>query len=191
MKIGYIRVSTINQNIDRQLEDIELDKIFCDKISGKAMNNRPELASMMDFARENDTVHFHSFDRAARNLKDLLSIIDTLSNKGVTVIFHKENLKFAGNGEADPMSKLLCGVLGSVYEFERNLIVNRVKEGCAIARAAGKYKNVGRKPTLSAETIAEMRTKHAAGARPTDLAKIYGVSRATIYTYLAATNNAY
>lgn len=150
------------------------------------MNNRPELAAMIDFARENDTVHFHSFDRAARNLKDLLSIIDTLNGKGVTVIFHKENLTFSGNGEADPMSKLLCGLLGSVAEFERNLIVNRVKEGVAIAHAAGKYKNVGRKPTLSKETVVEIREKHAAGARPTDLAKMYGVSRATIYNYLAA-----
>ena len=145
MEILYVRVSTISQNIDRQLEHISADKLFCDKISGKAMNNRPELAAMLDYAREHDTVHFHSFDRAARNLKDLLSIIDTLNGKGVTVKFHKENLTFSGNGEADPMSKLLCGLLGSVYEFERNLIVQRVREGVAIAHAAGKYKIVGRK----------------------------------------------
>ena len=139
---------------------------------------------MIDFARENDTVHFHSFDRAARNLKDLLSIIDTLNGKGVTVKFHKENLTFSGNGEADPMSKLLCGLLGSVYEFERNLIVNRVKEGVAIAKAKGHYRHVGRKSALSADTIAELRKRHAAGVRPTDLAKIYEISRATVYNYL-------
>ena len=189
MEILYVRVSTVSQNVDRQLEHISADKVFCDKISGKSAANRPELAAMMDFARENDTVHFHSFDRAARNLKDLLSIIDTLNGKGVTVKFHKENLTFSGNGEADPMSKLLCGLLGSVYEFERNLIVQRVREGVAIAHAAGKYKNVGRKHTLSKDTIAEMREKHAAGARPTDLAKIYGISRATVYNYLSKTEN--
>lgn len=189
MEILYVRVSTISQNIDRQLEHISADKVFCDKISGKSAANRPELAAMMDYARENDTVHFHSFDRAARNLKDLLSIIDTLNGKGVTVKFHKENLTFSGNGEADPMSKLLCGLLGSVYEFERNLIVQRVREGCAIAHAAGKYKNVGRKPTLSADTITELRKRHAAGARPTDLAKIYEISRAIVYNYLSKTEN--
>ena len=83
------------------------------------------------------------------------------------------------------MSKLLCGLLGSVYEFERNLIVNRVREGCAIAHAAGKYKNVGRKPTLSADTITELRKRHADGVKPTDLAKLYGISRATVYNYLS------
>lgn len=186
MEILYVRVSTVSQNVDRQLEHISADKVFCDKISGKSAANRPELAAMMDYARENDTVHFHSFDRAARNLKDLLSIIDTLNGKGVTVKFHKENLTFSGNGEADPMSKLLCGLLGSVYEFERNLIVQRVREGVAIAHAAGKYKNVGRKPTLSKETIAELKERHKNGTRPTDLARLYGVSRATIYNYLAA-----
>lgn len=184
MEILYVRVSTVSQNVDRQLEHISADKVFCDKISGKLAANRPELAAMMDYARENDTVHFHSFDRAARNLKDLLSIIDTLTAKKVKVIFHKENLTFTG--EADPMSKLLCGLLGSVAEFERALIVARVRQGVAIAKAKGHYRHVGRKPTLSKETVVEIREKHAAGARPTDLAKIYGVSRATIYNYLAA-----
>ena len=102
---------------------------------------------------------------------------------------HIDSITFSGNGEADPMSKLLCGLLGSVYEFERNLIVQRVREGCAIAHAAGKYKNVGRKPTLSADTITELRKRHAAGARPTDLAKIYEISRATVYNYLSKTEN--
>ena len=186
MDILYCRVSTIEQNLDRQKMGIPADKVFTEKVSGKSVTNRPELAAMMDYARENDTVHFHSFDRAARNLKDLLSIIDTLNGKGVTVKFHKENLTFSGNGEADPMSKLLCGLLGSVAEFERNLIVNRVREGVAIAKAKGHYKHVGRKAALSAETITEIKERHKNGTRPTDLAKIYGVSRATIYNYLAA-----
>ena len=83
----------------------------------------------------------------------------------------------------------MLGVMGSIAEYERSLIVQRVREGVAIAHAAGKYKNVGRKPTLSKETVTELRTKHAAGARPTDLAKIYGISRATVYNYLSKTEN--
>lgn len=184
MKIGYIMVSTLTQNIDRQLDHIELDKVFCDKVSGKAMNNRPELLSCIEFCREGDVLYVHSFDRLARSLKDLMNIINTLTQKRVTIRFVKENLSFSGEAD-NPTNNLMLGLLGSIYEYERSLIVQRVREGVAIAHAAGKYKNVGRKPTLSKETIAEMRTKHAAGQRPTELAKIYGISRATVYNYLS------
>ena len=184
MKIGYIRVSTLAQNIDRQLDHIKLDKVFCDKISGKAMNNRPELLSCLEFCREGDELYVHSFDRLARSLRDLMNIINTLTAKKVTIRFVKENLSFSGEAD-NPTNNLMLGLLGAIAEYERNLIVNRVREGVAIAKAKGHYRNVGRKPTLSADTINELRTKHAAGARPTDLAKIYGISRATVYNYLS------
>lgn len=183
MDILYCRVSTIDQNLDRQLE-IPADKVFTEKVSGKSTENRQALAAAIEYAREGDSLHFFSFDRAARSLSDLINIINTLTAKKVKVIFHKENLTFTG--EDDPMNNLMLGLLGSVAEYERALIVARVREGCAIAKAKGNYRHVGRKAALSADTITELRKRHADGARPTDLARLYGVSRATIYNYLAA-----
>lgn len=185
MKIGYIRVSTVSQNIDRQLDHIELDKVFCDKVSGKAMNNRPELLSCLEFCREGDELYVHSFDRLARSLRDLMNIINTLTAKKVTVRFVKEDISFSGEAD-NPTNILMLGVMGAIVEYERSLIVQRVREGVAIAKAKGHYKHVGRKSALNADTITEIKERHKNGTRPTDLAKIYGVSRATIYNYLAA-----
>lgn len=182
MDILYCRVSTIDQRLDRQLE-IPADKVYTEKVSGKSTTNRPQLAAAIDYAREGDCLHFYSFDRAARSLSDLINIINTLTAKKVKVVFHKENLTFTGDD--DPMNNLMLGLLGSVAEYERALIVARVREGCAIAKAKGHYNHVGRKAALSAETITELRKRHADGARPSELAKLYGISRATVYNYLS------
>jgi DNA invertase Pin-like site-specific DNA recombinase len=177
-RIGYQRVSTVDQNTDRQLDGVELDKMFTDKASGKDAN-RPELASALDYAREGDTLVVHSMDRLARNLEDLRRIVRELTGQGVKVEFVKENLTFAGDDS--PMNTLLLSMLGAVAEFERSMILERQREGIAIAKAAGKYK--GRKAALTDVQAHELRARLAAGESVSVLARQYGISRQTVYNY--------
>ena len=131
-------------------------------------------------------LHVQSIDRLARNLQDLLAIVTTLKEKGVTVTFHKEKLEFVGNGavgKADAFQELQLHFIAAVAQFERALILERQREGIAIAKRTGKYKNVGRKPILSDEQVDELRVKLASGAKVSALAREYGVSRQTIYSW--------
>ena len=121
-RIGYIRVSSTDQNTQRQLEDVQVDRIFTDKISGKD-TNRPKLQEMIDFVREGDAVIVHSMDRLARNLDDLRRIVQTLTKKGVRVEFIHEHLTFTG--EDTPMANLMLSIMGAFAEFERALIRER------------------------------------------------------------------
>jgi DNA invertase Pin-like site-specific DNA recombinase len=178
-RIGYIRVSTIDQHVERQLEGISLDRTFIDKASGKD-TKRPQLDLMMSYARDGDTVVVHSMDRLARNLDDLRRIVHTLTGKGVKVEFVKEHLTFTG--EDSPMAGLLLSVMGAFAEFERALIKERQREGIALARRRGAYK--GRKKTLSQEAIAKLRERLTAGASKAQLAREFGISRQTLYEYL-------
>jgi DNA invertase Pin-like site-specific DNA recombinase len=178
-RIGYIRVSTIDQHVERQLEGIPLDRTFIDKASGKD-TKRPQLDLMMSYARDGDTVVVHSMDRLARNLDDLRRIVHTLTGKGVKVEFVKEHLTFTG--EDLPMAGLLLSVMGAFAEFERVLIKERQREGIALAKRRGAYK--GRKKTLSHEAIAKLRERLTAGASKAQLAREFGISRQTLYEYL-------
>jgi len=178
-QIGYIRVSSIAQNTDRQLTGVKLNKTFTEKISAKDVN-RPELQDCIDYIREGDTLHVHSIDRLARNLLDLQQIINTLTAKGVSIQFHKEHLIFSGDD--DPMQKLQLQMMGAFAEFERSLIRERQREGIAAAKAAGKH--MGRKAKLSNQQIQEIKDQLAQGATKMQLAKSYGVSRQTIYSIL-------
>ncbi|NNM50892.1 MAG: recombinase family protein, partial [Pseudomonadales bacterium] len=139
-RIGYIRVSTIEQNTERQLEGIQLDKIFTDKASGKD-TQRPQLALLLEFVREGDAVVVHSMDRLARNLDDLRSLVTGLVRCGVRGEFVKEGMHF--NGDDSPMATLMLSVMGAFAEFERALIKERQREGIALAKGRGVYK--GRK----------------------------------------------
>ena len=143
-RVGYLRVSSLDQNEVRQLEGLALDKRFTDKASGKDVK-RPQLEAMQSFVREGDTVFCHSMDRLARNLDDLRRIVLGLTGRGVHIVFVKENLTFTG--EDSPMSNLLLSVMGAFAQFERELIRERQREGIAIAKREGKY--TGRKPSLS------------------------------------------
>jgi DNA invertase Pin-like site-specific DNA recombinase len=174
--VGYVRVSTVDQNTDRQLDGIDLDKVFTDKASGKD-TNRPQLAAALDYVREGDTLVVHSMDRLARNLEDLRRIVRDLTGKGVRVQFVKESLTFTGEDSA--MSTLLLSMLGAVAEFERSMILERQREGIALAKAKGVYK--GRKPALSAAQVVEVAGRLAGGESATKLAAEFGVSRATVY----------
>jgi DNA invertase Pin-like site-specific DNA recombinase len=177
-RVGYQRVSTVDQNTARQLDGVQLDKVFTDKASGKD-TNRPELARVLEYVREGDTLVVHSMDRLARNLEDLRRIVRELTGKGVRVEFVKESLAFTGDDSA--MNTLLLSMLGAVAEFERSMILERQREGIALAKVAGKYK--GRKAALTEAQADELRARLAAGESVTLLAKGYGVSRQSVYNY--------
>ena len=144
MRVGYIRVSTLDQHTDRQLDGIDTDQVFTDKASAKD-TDRPQLNEMLRFVRASDTVIVHSMDRLARNLDDLRKIVRALTDKGVSVEFIKEQLTFTG--EDSPMANLLLSVMGAFAEFERALIRERQAEGIAKAKQRGAYK--GRNKSLT------------------------------------------
>lgn len=179
--IGYIRVSTVEQNTARQLDGVLLNKIFTDRVSGKSID-RPQLQACLEYAREGDTLHVHSMDRLARNLDDLRSLVRQLTAKGVAVQFHKENLTFTG--EDSPMANLLLSTLGAFAQFERELLRERQKEGIAIAKAAGKYR--GGKPKLNPEQVTDLKARVATGVPKAKVAREFSISRETLYSYLAA-----
>lgn len=178
--VGYLRVSTLVQNTARQLEGIALDITFEDKASGKD-TARPQLEACLKHLRKGDTLHIHSLDRLGRNLDDLRKIIKELTGRGVVVKAHKENLTFTGDDS--PMANLLLSMLGAVAEFERSLILERQREGIAIAKAAGAYK--GGKKKMSDEQAHELRRRAAAGEKKAALAREFGISRETLYSYLS------
>lgn len=180
-KIGYVRVSTVDQNTGRQLADMELDKVFTDKVSGKDVN-RPELTALLEWIREGDEVFVHSMDRLARNLKDLLELVKQINAKGATITFVKEGQTFTG--EDSPMQNMILGIMGSVAEFERAIILERQREGVAIAVEEGKYK--GKKKTLDADQVTELKRRVAAGHKKTDIARDYGITSRSVYNYIKA-----
>ncbi|MGM9600924.1 MAG: recombinase family protein [Faecousia sp.] len=142
MNIAYVRVSTAEQNEQRQVEamkSFQIEKWFVEKISGKDMH-RPKLQEMLEFVREGDTVHIHDFSRLARSTADLLNIVDTLNRKGATLISNKENID-----TSTPTGKLMLTFIGAIAEFERQNLLDRQREGIALAKAAGKYKGGKRK----------------------------------------------
>ena len=179
--VGYTRVSTLDQNSERQLEGMKLVKIFTDKASGKD-TKRPQLQAVLQYLREGDTLVVHSMDRLGRNMLDLLQTIKSLNDRRVAVQFVKERLTFAG--EDAPMSKLQLGILAAVAEFERSLIRERQREGIAIAKKKGVYK--GRKRALSVEQAKAVvaKDKENRGHGRAALAREVGISRETLYQYL-------
>ncbi len=178
-RVGYVRVSTLDQVTDRQLDGVQLDRTFTDKASGKDVA-RPQLKAMLAFVRDGDTVVAHSMDRLARNLDDLRALVRTLTGRGVRVEFVKEQLTFTG--EDSPMANLLLSVMGAFAEFERALIRERQREGIALAKARGAYR--GRRPTLSPEQAKQLRARVAAGESKAAVARDYRISRQTVYQYL-------
>jgi DNA invertase Pin-like site-specific DNA recombinase len=140
MNIAYVRVSTVEQNEARQLEALEkrnIDKWFTEKVSAKDVN-RPQLQAMLDFARDGDTIYIHDFSRIARSTKDLLDIVEKLNAKGVHLVSNKENID-----TSTPTGKLMLTMIGAINEFERTNLLERQREGIAIAKREGKFK--GRK----------------------------------------------
>lgn len=142
MIVYYARVSTIEQNEGRQVEAAKLanaDKVFIDKASGKSTEGRPQLKAMLDFVREGDTVLVSEFSRLARSTRDLLAIVDTLTDKGVKFVSQKEAVD-----TSTPQGRFVLTIFAALSELERETILQRQKEGIQLAKSQGKYR--GRKP---------------------------------------------
>ena len=180
--LAYIRVSTTDQNTDRQLSDSELSfkKQFIDRCSG-GTTNRPALEDLKEYAREGDTIHVHSIDRLARNLVDLKTLVTHWNSEGINVKFHREALCFNAGG-SDAMSDLMLSMLGAVAQFELSMIQERRQEGIEKAKQAGKYR--GRPVNYSNhQRIHKLRSE---GISLRKIAIIVGVSLSTVQRALAA-----
>jgi DNA invertase Pin-like site-specific DNA recombinase len=178
-RVGYVHVSSLDQNPERQLEGVAVDRVFTDKASGKDVW-RPQLDHLLGFVREGDTLVVHSMDRLARNLDDLRRLVQQLTGRGVRIEFVKEHLTFTG--EDSPMANLMLLVMGAFAEFERALIRERQREGIALAKQRGAYR--GRKKSLSPERASALQKRAAAGEKKAALAREFGISRETLYQYL-------
>ena len=178
MKVGYRRVSTIDQNLDRQ-DMSGVDRIFEDKASGKN-TDRVALQEMIAFVRAGDEVLVHSIDRLARDLRDLQSIITTLNEKGVSVEFISERLVFSG-AENDAFAKLQLQMMGAFAEFERAIIRKRQAEGIAKAKQRGVYENRKRKSTINVKRVKGLRDE---GLNNSEIAAHMGISRMSVYRLL-------
>lgn len=181
MIFNYIRVSTVEQNTERQLKDIPCDRVYEEKISGKD-TNRPQLQAMLSNIRAGDIIHIHEMSRLARNCRDLLNLVEEITSKGATIIFHKENLTFKGDGKQDPYQKMMMTMLGAVAELERSILLERQREGIAIAKSKGKYK--GGQNKLTDEQVAELNALHKQGMPISRIAKQFKITRPTVYSYL-------
>ena len=149
MRLAYVRVSTVEQNEQRQIEAMKrynIEKWFTEKVSAKD-TNRPKLQELLEFAREGDTIHIHDFSRLARSTKDLLHIVETLNAKGVHLVSNKEDID-----TSTPTGKLMLTLLGAIAEFERQNLLDRQREGIEIAKRAGKYKGGKRKQVTEFES---------------------------------------
>ncbi|USD64509.1 recombinase family protein [Vibrio sp. SCSIO 43136] len=177
-QVGYIRVSTADQNTARQLADVKLDRVFEEKVSAKTVD-RPELVACLEYVRSGDTLHIHSLDRVCRSgAGDAVALVEQLTNKGVGVRFHKEGMEFYGDMSAAQRGVL--SILASVAQMERELIRERQLEGIAAAKAAGKH--IGR-PKADARPEDAQRLK-ADGLSIAAIARDLGVGRATVYRLL-------
>ena len=178
LKIGYIRVSTLEQNTARQeviMQDLHVEKVFIDKISGKN-TDRPNLKEMMNFVRNGDTVVVESISRFARNTRDLLELVDQLIAKNVQFVSMKEKID-----TSTPSGKFMLTVFGAVSQLERDYILQRQKEGIAIARTQGKYKGRKRKYNSTFDNIFEKWERKEISA--VKAMKILHISKSSFYRY--------
>ena len=175
--IGYKRVSTVDQNLERQdLGDV--DKVFEEKLSGKSASDRPALQDLIGYARDGDIVVVHSIDRLARDLRDLQDIIQKLNDKGVAIRFLSERLTFSADAD-DAFARLQLQMMGAFAEFERNIIRKRQAEGIAVAKAKGVYK--GGKKRIDRDKVHKLK---ADGLSTYKIADAMGVSRMSVHRIL-------
>ena len=178
MKIGYVRVSTVEQNEERQIEGLQkhgIDKWYMEKISGKN-TDRPELQKMLAEAKEGDVIYVHDFSRLARSTKDLLEIVEDLNSKGIHVVSNKENIDTNTNS-----GKIMITMLDAIYEFERKNFLERQAEGIEIAKREGKYKKCGRKKKELSDGYEDLIQQYVDGCiTKVQLAVMLNVSRPTL-----------
>ncbi len=178
-QIGYIRVSTAEQSTSRQLADVQLDKVFEEKVSAKTVD-RPQLQACLEYVRDGDVLHVHSLDRICRSgAGDAVGLVEQMNQKGVSVQFHKEGMRF--DGAMSAAQKGVLGILAAVAQMERELIKERQAEGIAAAKAAGKH--IGRpKAQVTKEDVQKLLDSGVPKARA---AKELGIGRATLYRLMA------
>ena len=173
--LAYVRVSTVEQNEARQIESLQkfgIDKWFTEKVSAKD-TNRPQLKKLLEFAREGDTVYIHDFSRIARSTRDLLDIMEQLTSKGVFLVSTKDNID-----TNTPMGKFMLTMIGAINEFERANLLERQREGIAIAVKEGKYK--GRKEVNVKDFPSHYARYKAREVSKAQLATELGISRPTL-----------
>lgn len=181
--VGYVRVSSSDQNLARQLEAIgDVDRVFSDRVSGGSRNSRDALTECIKYIREGDVVRVASMDRLARSLHDMRDIVDEIVGKGASVEFLKEGQTYSPDAN-DPLSQLMLHMLAAFAEFERSLIRERQAEGIRIAKAEGKYR--GRAKKLTPTQMDEIQQLLSHGVPKAEIARRYGVNRATLYRALS------
>lgn len=185
MLLGYVRVSSVDQNLDRQLEGIAIERLYQDKTSGKS-RQRPGLEECLRNVRDGDELVVHSIDRLARSLYDLQQILEELGGKGVTVRFLKEGLEFPPDGKANPMQTLQLQLLGAFAQFERSIIRERQREGIEIARKKGKKFGRGKAITPAKET--EIMKLRGQGLSSRAIGAAVGCSHASVQRVIRKTN---
>ncbi len=178
MRFCYKRVSTIEQNLDRQLHGYEFDREFVEKISGKDVN-RPELQSLLSVLRSGDEVHVHELSRLASNTKDLLNVVEHVLEAGASIKFHKENLHFVAGKDRPPVQDLMLSLLSAIAQFERDLLLERQREGIALAKLRGAYR--GRQSRFDSLDVQKIKSEFKKSANKSSLAKKWGISRAYLY----------
>ena len=182
MRIAYVRVSTAEQNEQRQIDALakhDIERWFTEKVSGKD-TNRPQLQAMLEFAREGDTIYVHDFSRLARSTSDLLRIVELLQRKKIHLVSNKENID-----TSTPTGKLMLTMIGAINEFERQNILDRQREGISIAKARGRYK--GRTPIrLDSQRFEGVYARyHTREISKKEMARLLGISRPTLDRLLA------
>ncbi len=185
--IGYVRVSSTDQNSARQLDGVELDIVFEDKCSGATLN-RPKLKECLKYLRKGDTLHVHEISRLSRSVIDLKKTVERLVKKGVVIFFHKEGMIFDG-AKISPTSKLMFYIMSIFAEFERDVIRERQAEGIAKAKANGK--RLGRKPKLVEEDLKKMKELKDMGYSVDDIGKLFEITRQGVYKALKRYRESY
>ena len=173
----YKRVSTVLQNTDRQLPDFNCDREYIEKVSGKDMK-REQLQALLQNIRKDDEVHIHEMSRLGRNTKDLLEIVEKILKSGGSIKFHKENLEFKPS-ENNPFQSLMLNLLSSISQFERDLLLERQREGIALAKKKGKYK--GKQSKFTDQDIQKIKKEFPESKNKASLAKKFGISRQYLY----------
>jgi DNA invertase Pin-like site-specific DNA recombinase len=177
MELAYKRVSTSDQNTARQLVGVDIDRDFVDIASGKN-TERPQLQALLQMVRADDVIHIHELSRLGRSVKDLLEIVEQIVVIGASVKFHKENLIFSSNSK-NSFQSLMLNLLSSIAQFERDLLLERQREGIEIAKKLGKF--TGKKSRFTHEELIQIKEDFKSTKSKKKLAEKLGISRSYLY----------